>query len=404
MFFIRIGQVAMWIDLQSLKEQVDLLALAGQNTALKRVASSGGGEWAGPCPFCGGQDRFRVQPRRPGGGRWLCRQCTDGKWQDALAFGQRLWPGLPFKEVCALLVGGSPPRSPGKRRSNRSQAETGRLDTPPAPENPAYQPPPDDWQGQALRAVEICERNLWSEVGSEGLAYLRGRGLQDRTIRHWRLGYSPGARFGGAALTGGAVSSAKITKALWVPRGVLIPCLALGEVWYLKIALLPGDSVRCEKCRNRTPARQPCSSCGALNKYRGVKGNRPAAIFGADDLPGVDLALFVEGEFDAMIAWQELNDVITVCTLGSATNRPDLATWGPYLAALEWVLAAYDMDAAGQRGAQALMGLSERVRLCPLPVGAADANHPKDINEYVLSGGQLWPWLKGILLELGIGG
>ena len=377
------------IDLQSLKEQVDLLALAGRSTALKRVASSGGGEWAGPCPFCGGQDRFHVQPRHPGGGRWLCRQCTDGKWQDALAFGQRLWPGLPFQEVCALLVGGDPPRSPGRGAAQST------------PELPAYQPPPDDWQAQALLALETCERILWSDLGQAGLAYLHGRGLQDATIHHWRLGYSPGARFGGA---------------LWAPRGLLIPCLARGEVWYLKIALLPGDKVRCEKCRNPALARQPCPSCGTLNKYRGVKGNRPAAIFGSDDLPGVEMALFVEGEFDAMIAWQELSDVITVCTLGSATNRPDLATWGAYLAPLEWVLAAYDSDAAGQRGAQALMALSERVRLCPLPAAPAagdppaDKGHgihgqrPKDINEYVLSGGQLWPWLKGILLELGIGG
>jgi hypothetical protein len=39
---------------------------------LKRVSSSGGGEYAGPCPFCGGTDRFRCWPVK---GRAWCRQC-----------------------------------------------------------------------------------------------------------------------------------------------------------------------------------------------------------------------------------------------------------------------------------------------------------------------------------------
>lgn len=52
---------------------------AQHDTQLKKVAMSGGGEWAGPCPFCGGDDRFHVQP---GQNRWLCRMCTDAKWKD----------------------------------------------------------------------------------------------------------------------------------------------------------------------------------------------------------------------------------------------------------------------------------------------------------------------------------
>jgi DNA primase len=371
-------QAEFMIDLSALKQQVDLLALAERSTTLRRVASSGGGEWAGPCPFCGGQDRFRVQPHRPDGGRWLCRQCTDGKWQDAIAFGQRLWPGLPFPQVCELLAGGQPPTTRDAHPVT-------------APENPAYRPPAEDWQASALQAVEICQGQLWEPVGEPARAYLHTRALQDETLRYWRLGYSPGVRLGQAGKAG-----------LWVPRGVLIPCLALDQIWYLKVALLPGERLRCEKCRQPALARQPCPQCGALNKYRGVKGNRPAAIFGADDLVGVDLALFVEGEFDAMLAWQELRDVISVCTLGSATNQPDLATWGPYMAPLRLVLAAYDADEAGQRGARALQALSERVRLVSLPSGEPSTAGAKDITDFVLQGGELWPWLKGELVQAGI--
>ena len=44
--------------------------------AFRRVASTNGGEWAGPCPLCGGEDRLRVWPTPHGQkpGAW-CRQC-----------------------------------------------------------------------------------------------------------------------------------------------------------------------------------------------------------------------------------------------------------------------------------------------------------------------------------------
>jgi hypothetical protein len=165
----------------------------------------------------------------------------------------------------------------------------------------------------------------------------------------------------------------------------------LDQVWYLKIALLPGEMVKCGRCGEMAAARSPCPKCGATNKYRGVKGNRTGAIFGAGELLGDGLALFVEGEIDALTAWQELHDVIGVCTLGSAANRPDLATWGACLAPVERILAVYDADQAGQAGLKALQELSERVEPVRLPEGA------KDVNDYVLQGGDLWAWLKGVL-------
>jgi hypothetical protein len=169
------------------------------------------------------------------------------------------------------------------------------------------------------------------------------------------------------------------------------PLPGADQVWYLKISLLPGDLVKCQRCGEQAPARQPCPKCGAANKYRGVRGNRTGAIYGADELRGADLALFVEGEFDALIAWQELRDVIAVCTLGSALNRPDLATWGAYLAPLGRIYALYDDDRAGQAGIQILQAMSERVQPVRLPQGA------KDVNEYFLQGGDLWAWLKGVV-------
>src|SRR5919202_2476669 len=92
------------IDTGAIKQRTDLLGLIGADTRLKKVAMTAGGEYAGPCPFCGGHDRFRVQPAR---GRWWCRGCSDGRrWQDAIGY-VRQREGVGFAEAC-LRLGASP--------------------------------------------------------------------------------------------------------------------------------------------------------------------------------------------------------------------------------------------------------------------------------------------------------
>ncbi len=353
-----------FMDLSALKLQIDLLALTSAHTDLRRVAASGGGEWAGACPFCGGKDRFRVQPYARPEPRWLCRHCTDGKWQDALAFGQRLYPNLSFREVCERLSGG--------RLTLRTAQPRPRPMI-----QPAYAPPPAEWQQAARRAVERAQADLWGRAGAAARRYLQRRGLADSTVQVWKLGYSVGFQMGG----------------MLVPRGVVIPCITGGQVWYLKIALLPGQPIRCPRCGAAAAARQPCPNCGLVSKYRGVSGNRTAAIFGGDQLLGALEALFVEGEFDALIAWQTLAGELPVCTVGSASNRLDLATWGAYLLTLERLYAVYDPDAAGESGRRWLEGLSERTRPLRLPPGV------KDVNDLILQGGDLAGWLRAQLTE-----
>jgi DNA primase len=41
---------------------MNLVDLIGRDTTLRKVASTHGGEYAGSCPWCGGDDRFRVWP------------------------------------------------------------------------------------------------------------------------------------------------------------------------------------------------------------------------------------------------------------------------------------------------------------------------------------------------------
>ncbi len=72
------------MDLSEVK-QINLLALVERHTTLKRT---GRGYWAGPCPFCGGRDRFVVK-HTANRWRWLCRHCTDARYLDGVDFVQR---------------------------------------------------------------------------------------------------------------------------------------------------------------------------------------------------------------------------------------------------------------------------------------------------------------------------
>src|SRR5262249_37168760 len=53
----------------------------------------------GPCPLCGGTDRFNVDPRK---GLWICRQCGIGG--DVIRLVQHL-DGVPFPVAVELLTG-----------------------------------------------------------------------------------------------------------------------------------------------------------------------------------------------------------------------------------------------------------------------------------------------------------
>ena len=358
------------INLESVKSGADLLQIVRTSgIELKKVASTNGGEFAGACPMCGGHDRFRVQPNASPYPLWMCRHCTGGKWDTVIGYIAKRDNLAPKKredlaEICRRVVGEVP-------TTNRQQPDPVPI--------PAYQAPDDAWQASALQVIAECEATLWKPKYSKVLDYLHDRGLQEATIRHFRLGYCS---------TGKEEAYGREIAGLYIPRGIVIPCLAAAKVWYLKIRLVPGVPCPCQNCKVKMPQPGICQKCGKDTRYLGVKGNKTAAIFGADELTTASMALFVEGEIDAMTGWQEFGEIIPTVTIGGgATNRLDLATWGAYLIGLQSILISYDSDRAGQNGAEWLVQLSEKVRLAPLPEGE------KDLNAFHQSGGDLMEWI-----------
>lgn len=70
-----------------------------------------GTEWMGPCPVCGGTDRFGASVRK---GVWVCR--GSGRGGDAIALVQYL-DDADFLGACEILTGRPPARGEGTRAS-----------------------------------------------------------------------------------------------------------------------------------------------------------------------------------------------------------------------------------------------------------------------------------------------
>jgi hypothetical protein len=338
------------MNVETVTSYVDLLALAGRDTPLRRVAGTGGGEYAGPCPFCGGRDRFRVQPHRPRP-VWWCRGCGEGRWHDALDYVARrerldLHRADDFRRACELL--GMVDSLPSRPRPTPCPLKgVGGL-PPPAPAGP----PPDEWQAKARHVIAECVTALWSQSGAKARAWLHARGLTDETLRRWRIGYHPGSGY-------------RDIGGLRVPCGIIIPCEVGGVVWYVNVRRAVGEP-----------------------KYQKVKGSR-AALFGAETLRGQQVAVLCEGEFDALLLHQQAGDLAGVATLGGASGTPDLTHFGAYLLPLRRLLVAYDADGPGRKGAEKFVALTRRARRVTLPALPG----VKDLTDFHKAGGDLRAWL-----------
>jgi putative DNA primase/helicase len=77
--------------------EADILALVERLGA--KVKRAGTSEWAGPCPVCGGKDRFGVNIKKQ---VWNCRGC--GKGGDVIDLAQHAG-GVTFAEAVAALSG-----------------------------------------------------------------------------------------------------------------------------------------------------------------------------------------------------------------------------------------------------------------------------------------------------------
>jgi len=330
----------------------DLLTLVRQDTKVSRVASTHGGEYAGPCPFCGGEDRFRCWPDHPeGGGQWWCRQC--GRGGDLIAY--RVERGdLTPQEAGRLRHGtGGDPQQPPREREPRETPTR-------APVRHAADAPDAAWREKARAFADYCASALW-EDGHEGLEHLRGRGLTDATINTWGLGWHERSRRRDWAGT-----------RVYLPRGVVIPWTVGGDVWHVKVRLF-------ETWKGREAP-----------KYIRAKGGTPT-LFGLDHVEGKRVVVICEGELDAALLWQEAGDLVDVVAIGTKGAKAEPRGLAHLVGASRWLLA---LDADAEPEAEVWSEYSARVhRIRPLT--------GNDITDFHQAGGDLRAWVEHHLERLG---
>ncbi len=299
-----------------------LLDLLNQDGAsLKRVSGTHGGEYAGPCPSCGGTDRFHVWPEQGDGGRYWCRGCS--KSGDAIQY-LKDFRGLPYLEACHLL--GLEPKSNGRHSLNWDQRSRQPGSTTATWKPKESTLPGDQWSLKAGQFVEWSEQQLWTtDQGKEALSWLHGRGLLDDTIKRFRPGWNTQNWFPKREAWGLPTvrKDDGKPKKLWLPLGLVIPKIA-GE--------------RVDRVRVRQPDGNP--------RYFLVPGSDTGPLV----IPGGPACVVVESELDAILLHQEAGDLAAVVALGSASIRPDREA-AAILDGAETILLALDADEAGARSA-----------------------------------------------------
>jgi len=310
------------------------------------------GEYAGPCPECGGEDRFLVWPSDGDSGGFWCRQC--GFSGDGIDYLREV-EGRSFREACEVAECEGKARSvtggtqTGHTSNGHSEQKEGSVtpghpgshtrhtsgDSAPVLASPSQRsaPPGEEWQARGYKFVRVCRRLLWEDGKGAGSAwsYLEGRGFNRETIDAACIGVNPETQFDSPSEWG-----RDSDRRMWLPRGIVIPWIHASHLWGLNIRRPNGDV-------------EP----DAKEDWKGRKYQRAAgstnALYGADALDGRPVAL-VEGEFDALAIRQETDEVAAVATGSTAWARAP--RWRALLRCAPVVLVCFDPEEAGEQAAE----------------------------------------------------
>lgn len=146
-------------------KQMSVSDLAGNFIELRRAGPK---EFAGPCPRCGGTDRFHCTAQW-----WFCRQCHP-KRDDAIEFLK--WArGMSFTEAVGYLTGESVIMETTKVQPQlAAKPHTAQSAT---------------WKQKAERLVSEAHEALMQGVDLRGENYLRNRGITPDAWVKFNLGY-----------------------------------------------------------------------------------------------------------------------------------------------------------------------------------------------------------------------
>jgi hypothetical protein len=333
---------------------MNVLDLAQRRVKLRKVSGTYGGEWQGPCPGCGGQDRFHVWPgQQDGKGSYWCRGCDNSgdNIQFLIEFEK-----MTFKEACAELRISIPDRPASWRPTLPHQSK-------PEFKPMSHTPPADLWQEKAEKFISWSQENL--NANTEALQWLAERGIGLDQARNYRLGWNPGEKGKDIYRARSAWGLPDIErddgkkKVLWIPQGLVIPYVRDGIISRIRI---------------RRPEGEP--------RYYVLPGSSMATMVLELDRRAY---VVVESELDA-IAVAVNNSLAGAVGLGSVSTKPDSEAFQILSRALQ-ILVAIDYDEAGKK---AMAWWTEHFSRCerwPVPQG-------KDPGEAYRMGTDLDKWIR----------
>lgn len=342
------------IDTAQLKANINLIELTGRYTELRKVTPK---EHHGPCPWCGGDDRFRVTADF-----FACRQC--GRKGDTIEFVMQK-QGVNFKEAVSLL-GGNMVMDVGEKRKPISK-----------PAESAY-----TWDEPKNRQLVIASHANLMTAGTKFawrcMEYLQGRGIESGAIKAFGVGYT-----------------AYQLPNTWNGKEIVYPKqLAISLPWFNHDGALVAVKYRFIEPHTYTDKdgkeQKGKDNKGVRFTSRGqIEGNTFGwqALRGADK---VDVLVICEGELNALSLWQAGRGAVDVLSTGSEATTKKLPPVVVDLAAkyrhrIVWADRKEIADAAA------------------LQIGGASMGSPggKDAND-LLQAGKLGALLTAMLGRLGV--
>jgi DNA primase len=320
---------------EQIKSRLDIVDVV---SGYLKVQKSGA-NYKARCPFHNEKTpSFHISPDRQS---WHCFGCNKGG--DMFSFVQEI-DGVEFVEAMRTLA-----------------AKAGVV-------LPAWRPEQArerDARGPLLAIAELSakffEKQLWhSNAGTKALAYLRERGLKDETITAWRLGWAPNDW---RALTGFLQEQDHMPKDI-VAAGMAVEkssriydrfrsrimfpiCDANGQV-----AGFTGRVFGAEIAVDGEPLAK------YVNTPQTALYDKSRILFGLDkaklEMRRRDSCLLVEGNMDAIMAWQA-GAANVVATSGTALTSQQLRMLSRYSTNLS---ICFDADQAGQVATRRGIGLA----------------------------------------------
>lgn len=282
------------IDTEQLKANINLIDLAGRYTELRRVSSK---EWHGPCPWCGGDDRFVVTADH-----FFCRpekgHC--GREGDAIEFVIQK-RGVDFKEAVSFLGGNMTDVGERVRPVQHKPTESTVK-------------PLDDNRARKLMEAHRKLVNQSDGVSRRCMAYLADRGITIDTISAFSVGCET------APLPGTWDHESKKTIQPY-KNGVAIQAhqWAISLPWFNHDGALVAVKYRFIESHIYTVnGKEQSGTDGKGQRFTSsgpVRGN----AFGWQCLQGpskVDVIFIVEGEINALSLWQAGGGAIDVLSVG----------------------------------------------------------------------------------------